>query len=435
MKNSAQQRSWPLNLNFQPAIAVLALAIAFSLMALVTPVTQAQTFQVISDFSGLGSVPMAGLAIDRAGNLYGTTRDGGDYNGSICQLYSYNGCGTVFKLSNHGSGWIYSQLYLFDGSDGGYPQTPVTIAPNGTVYGATGLGGSCAYSFYGCGVVYALGPGPRPPSSAFSPWLENVLHVFTGNEDGGPYPSELVLDAAGNLYGTTDGGELSAGNVFQAKPYGSGWVVNNLYTFYGTTDGLYPHGVTFDSAGNLYGGTRQGGNKDCAPFQGCGVIFELSPSGSGWIETVLHVFDQNTEGGGPGAVIFDKAGNMYGVTRGLVNPGTVWEMSPSNGGWTFNILYRFTGYNDSGPDGRLNMDAAGNLYGVTNRGGLYNDGNVFKLSPSNSGWTYTDLYDFQGADDGCAPDGFVTFDANGDIFGTASGCGKYLVGTVWEITP
>jgi uncharacterized repeat protein (TIGR03803 family) len=434
MKGPEQHGIWILGTSLR--LSALVLAMVFVLAIVATPAAQAQTFKVIYDFPNYpGTVPMAGLAIDRAGNLYGTTRSGGDLNGFVCQLFYWIGCGTVFKLTKYDSGWLYSRLYEFHGADGAYPESPVTIAANGSLFGGTGLGGNCTYSVYGCGVLFELQPGAHAPKSAVYPWSETVLHVFTGNGDGGPYPSELIFDSAGNLYGTTAaGGVQGAGNIFQLQLYGGSWVVNNLYTFYGTSDGLYPHGVTFDSAGNLYGGTRQGGNTDCYPFQGCGTIFQLTPSQSGWTETVLHVFDQNTEGGGPGAVIFDQAGNMYGVTRGLVNPGIVWEMSPSNGGWTFTVLYRFTGYNDGGPDGRLTMDAAGNLYGVTNREGAYEDGTVFKLSPSNGGWTYTDLYDFQGGLDGCAPDGFVTVDASGNIFGTTSGCGANLVGTVWEIT-
>ena len=194
--------------------------------------------------------------------------------------------------------------------------------------------------------------------------------------------------------------------------------------------------MVFEAAGNLYGATRQGGNNDCSPYQGCGsTVYELTPSASGWTKTILHVFDQSTEGGGPGHVILDQAGNIYGATRGAVDPGIIRELSPSNGSWTFTVLYRFTGYNDWGPEGRLTMDAAGTLYGVSNGHGPANCGEVFKLSPSNGSWVYTDLYDFQGTDDGCAPYGFVTLDASGNIYGTASEGGALMLGTVWQITP
>ena len=415
------------------ALAVLALVL---LTVLATPATQAQTFQVISSFAGYqGSTPMAGLTLDRAGNLIGTTQTGGDFQGGYyCMLYQYNGCGTVFKLTRHGSSWLYSTLYEFHSYDGGYPETSVTIAPNGVVYGSTGLGGRCSSGF-GCGTVFSTVPGPRAPMTALSFWSETVLWGFQESNDGGPYPSEVIFDGAGNLYGTTVGGTYSAGNIFEMIPYGQYWNESVLYSFAGGSDGLYPHGVVFDAAGNLYGATRQGGSNGCSPYQGCGTVFELSPSGSGWTKTILHVFDQDTEGGGPGHVILDQAGNIYGATRGAVNPGIVWELSPSNGTWTFTLLYRFTGYNDWGPEGRLTLDAAGNLYGVSNGHGPANCGEVFKLSPSNGSWIYTDLYDFQGTDDGCYPYGFVTLDGRGNLYGTASEGGANLVGTVWEIAP
>jgi len=435
MMRREQDQNW--NFGINPRAVGLALAIVFVQALTTAPAMQAQTFQVISSFSyTAGSVPMAGLTLDRAGNLIGTTRTGGDlYGGYYCMLYQYNGCGTVFKLTRHGSSWLYSTLYEFHSYDGGYPQTAVTIAPNGVVYGSTGLGGRCSSSGFGCGTVFSAAPGVRAPVTVISPWSETVLWGFQGADDGGPYPSEVIFDGAGNLYGTTVGGAYSAGNVFEMTPNGQYWNESVLYSFYGGSDGLYPHGVVFDAAGNLYGATRQGGNNDCSPYQGCGTVFKLTPSGSGWTKTILHVFDQNTEGGGPGHVILDQAGNIYGATRGAVNPGIIWELSPSNGSWTFTVLYRFTGYNDWGPEGRLTMDAAGNLYGAANGHGPKNYGEVFKLSPSNGSWIYTDLYDFQGTNDGCYPYGFVTLDASGNIYGTASECGALQLGTVWEITP
>ena len=420
--------------SLRAAIAALAIVLVFSAI----PTAQAQTFNVIHVFDGTtGSVPEAGLVLDRAGNLYGTTRDGGDfYSGYRCQLYQQNGCGVVFKLSRHGSDWLFATLYKFHGSDGGYPEEAVTLGPDGTIYGSTGLGGPCTEGApFGCGTIFHITVPVTRPASLLQPWPEKVLYNFYEGDDGGPYPSEIVFYSASNIYGTTVGGTYSAGNIFEMTPLGSGWTESVVYSFLGGTDGLYPHGVVFDSAGNLYGATRQGGNYDCSPYQGCGTIYELTPSPPGWTKTVLHVFDQNSEGGGPGHVILDQAGNIYGATRGAVNPGIIWELSPSNGSWTFNVLYRFTGYNDWGPEGRLTMDTAGNLYGVSYGHGPSNYGEVFKLSPSNGSWTYTDLYDFQGGIDGCNPEGFVTLDASGNIYGTASGCGADSVGTVWEITP
>jgi uncharacterized repeat protein (TIGR03803 family) len=137
-------------------------------------------------------------------------------------------------------------------------------------------------------------------------------------------------------------------------------------------------------------------------------------------------------------VIGDASGNLYGTTTlgGSRVGGTVFELSPYNGYWNFNLLASLTGnLNVGGSWASLVMDAAGNLYGTTASGGVYGEGAVFKLSPSNGGWTYTSLHDFVCSTDGCGPHGSVLLDANGNIYGTTAGGGAYYHGTVWEITP
>ncbi len=408
------------------------------LILLVTVIAgQAQTFQVIHSFEwGEGSRPVAGLTLGPGGNLYGTAPVGGDNNGAICQLFSDTGCGTVFKLSNHRGDWLLSPLFKFNGSDGGYPDTSVTFGPNGSVYGSTSLGGSCTYSFYGCGTIFNLTPGATAPASVLDYWSESVLYAFTGNDDGGPYPSAVIFDSAGNLYGTTDYGTYSAGNVFEFTRSGGYWTETVLYSFYGGSDGQYPKGLLPDAGFNhLFGITFKGGNDGCGSA-GCGTIFELTRGESGWTKTTLHTFADDGDGAWPEFTpITDAAGNLYGTTGGYSNPGTVWEMSPSNGGWTFAVLYTFS-TPSSGPFSGLAMDAAGNLYGSTYEGGLYNDGSVFELSPSNGGGrTYNDLYSFSGSNDGGWPEGNVTLDENGNVYGTTTGGGSSSNGVVWEITP
>jgi uncharacterized repeat protein (TIGR03803 family) len=205
-----------------------------------------------------------------------------------------------------------------------------------------------------------------------------------------------------------------------------------LYNFSGGVDGDASwSGVVFDSAGNLYGSTAFGG------YYGYGVIFRLTPSGGGWSETVLHSFQNSSDGGGPnGAVVLDAAGNLYGATSsaGPNGGGTVWELSPSNGNWTFAVLYAFTGNGSGGPNGGLLMDQAGNLYGATLLDGAHGRGNVFKLSPGNGGWSYASLYDFNEANYGLWPNSKLAIDADGNLFGTteAGGSGN---GVVFEITP
>jgi uncharacterized repeat protein (TIGR03803 family) len=189
--------------------------------------------------------------------------------------------------------------------------------------------------------------------------------------------------------------------------------------------------VIFDRVGNLYGTTVAGG-----AYSG-GLVFQLTPSGSGWTETILHNFQGPSDGTFPiGGLIFDQAGNLYGTTSGNGGTGSVFELSPSQGGWTFTLLHDFTPIRGlSGPYAGVTMDAAGNLYGDT-LGGAYGYGEIFKLTPEGNGsWTYTDLYDFFGAEDGSMPYGKVLVDNNGNLFGTASEGGAHGAGVIWEITP
>jgi len=132
-------------------------------------------------------------------------------------------------------------------------------------------------------------------------------------------------------------------------------------------------------------------------------------------------------------VIFDQAGNLYGTTsyNGPDGAGTVFEMSPSNGGWMYNVIHSFAG--SEGPYGGITMDAAGNLYGTTFAGGALLFGSVYKLTPSGGGWTFSDLYDFTGGNDGGYPVGTVAIAANGNLYGTTSRNGALGYGTIWEI--
>jgi uncharacterized repeat protein (TIGR03803 family) len=159
----------------------------------------------------------------------------------------------------------------------------------------------------------------------------------------------------------------------------------------------------------------------------------LSPSGSGWTQQVLYSFLNQSDGRSPyGGVVFDHAGNLYGsaANNGQNFGGTIFQLSPGNGGWTFNLLYSLSGR--MGPEASLTVDAAGNLYGTTYADGMHNDGSVFELSPSNGGWVYTGLHDFTGGNDGQGPASSVVLDANGNIFGTAYG-GISFGGVVFEI--
>jgi uncharacterized repeat protein (TIGR03803 family) len=252
----------------------------------------------------------------------------------------------------------------------------------------------------------------------------------------------VVFDSASNLYGTTQfsSGDNYDGMVYELMPSDGGWKETAVYNFRAGAGGAQPYaGVIFDNAGNLYGTTLGDGSYNC------GVVFQLTPSGSGWTENILYSFNPS-DGDGclpTAGVIFDQSGNLYGATLegGSGGGGTVFELTPSNGSWTYNVLYSFNG--SCGPSASLVMDGKGNLYGTTVCDGSYGYGNVFKLTPSGSSWAYTSLYDFTGGSDGARPSSNVVFDTAGNLYGTTSE-GGYLnycatggsgCGVVWEITP
>ena len=397
----------------------LAAAAVATLMIIAATQVHAQTFTVLHSFTGRadGSSPSAGVTIDRAGNLYGTATYGG--NGQA---------GTVFKLSRLGSGWVLYPLYTFQGApwvNGAYPLARVVFGPDGSLYGTNSAGGQ-----YGFGTVFNLRPPVSSCRASFCPWTETVLYRFTGHADGGsPQYGDLAFDPAGNLYGTAAAGGLqncsgSCGVVFRLAHLNGGWTESAIYSFTGETDGFLPYNsVVFDHAGNLYGTTYAGGANSS------GTVYQLTLSGSGWQKTTLTDF--TGEQGFPfGGVALDAQGNVYGAT---IPGGTAFELQPANGSWSFNLLHTFTGY--AGPSDSLTMDAAGNLYGTSEADGLYQEGTVFKLTPSDGGWTYTDLHDFTGGSDGAFPVGSVTLDSQGNLYGTTNIGGTANAGVVWEITP
>ena len=364
--------------------------------------------------------------MDRAGNLYGTTVSGGNLSGSCRQTL---GCGLVYKLTPHGSSWTLTPLYAFlGGSDGSMPVSRVVFGPDGALYGTTQGGGAGCQGGEDCGTIYRLTPPANICKSVSCPWTETVLHRFDG-PDGAEPSGDLVFDKSGDVYGTTrTGGSSSEGTVFQLTHSSGQWVLNTLVSF-SFSNGFGPQsGVIFDQAGNLYGTTGGGGN-------GNGVIFELSPSGSGWTDTTLYEFHDGADDGGDpsGGLIFDAAGNLYGTTiaGGSNGQGTVFELSPSNGSWSINVLYSFT--TGGGPLlASLTFDSVGKLCGVTTNGGLHERGNVFELTPSNGGWTYADLYDFPSS--GGNPYGTLLWNG-GVLYGTTYTGGTDDLGTVFAVTP
>ena len=430
MVSPGQHRTRIFRTSLRAAAAGLALAIMFLLTVGATEAVQAQTYQVIHNFTGGvdGQEPNFGLTIDAAENLYGTTFEGD------------TGTGTAYKLVHRSTGWALTPLYVFTiASKGVIPYSTLVIGRDGKLYGTTAFGGigpCLAYGHTGCGTVFTLQNPVTFCHTSYCPWIETPLYKFSGGADGSnPYGGALVFDQAGNIYGTTYGGGTGSGVVYKLTPAGSGWTESVLYTFAGGSDGASPWaGVTLDQAGNLYGTTAAGG-----AFGG-GTVYELSPSGSGWTKRTLHSFQQQQDGGNPYAgVILDPAGNLYGATQygGSGGGGTVFEMSPSGDSWIFTTLYSFIGSGGGhakGPVADLVMDAGGNLYGTTGGDGTYRFGSVFKLTHGGGGWTYTSLHDFTGGSDGLLPRSNLVFDGSGNLYSTAYG-GVDGNGVVFQITP
>jgi uncharacterized repeat protein (TIGR03803 family) len=261
----------------------------------------------------------------------------------------------------------------------------------------------------------------------------SVLHYFTGYASDGEYPyAGLVLDAQGNLYGTTaTGGSSYHGTVFKVSKSGQETLLHN---FTGGTEGAYPYSrLILDAADNLYGTTAEGG-RGTRCSGGCGTIFKVSKGGK---KTVLHNFaGYPSDGCNPyGGLIRDATGNLYGTTYGCGSSGygTVYELS-KNG--KEKVLHSFSGGPSDGAQPYwtgLLMDAIGNLYGVTKEGGTANEGVVYKLSKTG---TLTVLHSFASGKmlDGCYAYGAPTMDAKGNLYGTTNECGSFDLGTVWKLS-
>jgi uncharacterized repeat protein (TIGR03803 family) len=269
---------------------------------------------------------------------------------------------------------------------------------------------------------------------------ETVLHSFDGKYGYSP-DAGLIFDSSGNLYGSTyQGGAFNYGMIFELVPGAdSHWaekVVRNCNN--NGKEGYSPDSsLIFDPAGNLYGTTDYGGAHNA------GTVFELArKTGGGWIEKVLHSFSSTgTDGYAPeGGLVFDAAGNLYGTTNygGTDHSyGTVFELTPSaGGGWAEHVLFSFDGATSGEyPVGGLVLDAGGNLYGVAAAGGSSNYGTVFELTPHSGGiWSEKTVHTFTGAN-GVSPSGSLTFDAAGNLYGTTGAGGTPGAGTVFKLTP
>jgi len=399
--------------SYRRRAAKLAMALAGMLVSgtYLAPSAQAHTFKILYTFTGGadGNGPgWARLIADKAGNLYGTTQNGG-----------VQGFGVVFKLDPAGNETV---LYTFTGgADGAYPEGGLVMDAAGNLYGTAENGGLHPGS-QGFGVVFKLDPAGN----------QTVLHTFNYVDGANPY-DPVILDAAGNLYGTTfSGGYYGAGTVFKLDTAGTEKV---LHSFSGHVDGANPYsGLIRDSAGNFYGTTEYGGDLGGCSRTGCGVVFKVGPGGK---ETVLYVFTGGSDGANPRApLIRDAAGNLYGTTwaGGLLpeNNGTVFKLDTAG---QETVLYTFPGgpnpSSGVNPWAGLTMDTAGNLYGTTNHaGGACFCGTVFQLATAG---TYTVLHTFDGSDGQYSEAPVILL--KGALYGiTSSGGPNSGAGTIFKIT-
>jgi len=343
-----------------------------------------------SDFND-GASPFGGLVWDQAGNLYGTT--GYDGSGNCMLFGSRVGCGTVYQLKPPrvpGGAWTETVIYNFQGgNDGQLPVGDLVFDKEGNLYGATYYGGgfgSCnsPYDQY-CGTVFKLSP---PRTKGGRKWKEKVLYEFKSGKDG-------------------------------ANPNG---------------------GLVFDSKGAIYGTTYAGGNQDCKSDSsvGCGTAFKLKlPASTVWKETVFHRFSAD-EGNPSAGMTFDGMGYLYGTTVGLIFRFA--PPSTKSGRWREMILYTFN-QEAYGPEGALVFDKNRNAYGTTYSGNTFS-GTVFRLKPparEDGGWTFSILYGFSGTSDGAKPAAGLIFDKQGNMYSTTqlggTGACAFGCGTVFEVSP
>jgi uncharacterized repeat protein (TIGR03803 family) len=402
--------------------ATIAATIIASLFFASVPRALADTnVSLVHSFTGGndGAYPDSNLIADAAGNFYGTTQIGGAF-----------GAGTIFKLNPTPDGkWHLSVLYTFTGgADGGNPLGTPVFDTAGNAYATVSSGGA-----NGFGAVIEI----TPPAHSGQPWSEKVLYSFLAGTDGALPLGNVVFDAAGNLYGTTSiGGHghvgclAGCGTIYELSPTGNGgWtekVLHRLLDAFG--QGAEPRaGLIMDASGNLYGTTYEGGNNDFCGGLGCGSVFELAAPAPGkkrWQFKNLFNFDATNGALVRGGVTFDAAGALFGTTiyGGSNNAGTVFSLTYETGHWRFRTIYNFNGLDGLQPSGNLAFDNAGNLYGATYEGGANDWGSIFQLVPGDTGWTENLFYSFviSGKKFGAGPLGGVALGADGNLYVTTN---------------
>jgi uncharacterized repeat protein (TIGR03803 family) len=427
------------------------LALGAAFLGFTGAVAAAPAETVLYNFRGSqhrdGASPQSDLIADANGNLYGTTLTGGKRGGS--------GAGTVFQLTPTDDPDVWTETVIYDfkgGSDGNGPIGGLLMDAKGELYGTTQNGGAM-----NDGTVFRL----LPPKTAGGSWREHVLYSFcaAANCADGAHPlAGVALGKKGVLYGTTQFGGTGAfqpneGTAFQLTPpstKGGAWtetVLHNFCSLNDCADGFEPNEGRLLRASNgvLYGMTTK---SDSA-----GVVYALTPSDGGYVQTVLHDFIlQNGDGRAPHAgLVADKAGNLYGTTSTDSGNGcgTVFQLSVSGDPSGYHILYSFCQNADHSDGaipyagviltpGRHGLPSA--IYGTTLNGlESANGGVVFKLTPGTTGnpWNETVLYSFCGqtdCTDGATPRFGPLLELNGAFYGTTQAGGSETLGTIYRVT-
>jgi uncharacterized repeat protein (TIGR03803 family) len=408
-----------------PLVVVLGMPLVWTLPA----AGQRETVLHVFAGAGDGTVPLAGVVMDKSGNLFDTTSAGGAY-----------GYGTVFELSPPSTGqttWTESILHSFadfQNQDGAKPQAPLWFGRDGNLFGTTTGGGQIE----GGGAIFEL----TPPANDTEAWNESLIYSFSLGAHGFVPLGSVLVSADGDFYGVTvDGGTHVDGTAYKVlAPEAGERSERTIFNFTGFDAGGLPYaGMVAGANGHLFGTTVSGG-----AFNN-GVIYELSPptlAGEEWTEAPIYAFTGKSDGGGPESkLLMGHDGSLYGTCfDGGDEPasaGVIFRLEPTGSGWTETVLYSFAGLNDGGRlTSALISDGNDGFYGTANTGGHYGFGTVFHLKPPNQGgsiWQLTTLHSFAGGDDGASPVGDLILEG-GILYGATQGSGA-VPGTVYAVVP
>ena len=406
-------------------VLLLVASFAVPAFAAAPPHWQVEKLHGFSDGKSGGN-PFGPLVDDQNGNLFGTTEIGGT-----------SGYGVVFELSRNSDGsWTDTTLHRFQGSDGAYPEAGLTIDAHGNLYGATFSGGD-----QDGGVAFELSPEGKKG------WTYSILNQFGGPDStiGSNPNGNLAFDVNGNIYGTTQLGGTKVcpgfpgpcGAIYELTPAkGGGWTETVPYSFGGPPDGAFPYSpLTLDPAGNLYGTTSEGGTGKCNDGEGlvigCGTVFELTLSKSGWSETILYSFTAHEQDDPGSPLVFASDGSLYSIAG-----YDVFRLKSAGGTWKKSTIYEFAeGIAGTIPSGGVVFDPQGNLYGTTASSGLEGYSTVFRLSPPAGGsglWTGKTLARFGKGFDSNQPRGGVLIGNKTTLYGAVSGTAGH--GYVFAVT-